>query len=60
MEIFSRTIFIAVVLTGHFESYIFFFLDQGAASSGGGDGSGHRHVLPFPASEGHEELPTTT
>lgn len=40
--------------------HFFFFLDQGAASSGGGDGSGHRHVLPFPASEGHEELPTTT
>lgn len=32
---------------------------QRAAGSGGGDGAGHRHVLPLPAGEGHEEFPTT-
>lgn len=32
---------------------------QRAAGSGGRDGAGHRHVLPLPAGEGHEEFPTT-
>lgn len=30
---------------------------QRTADSGGGDGAGHRHVLPFPADQSHEELP---
>lgn len=33
---------------------------QGAESSGGGDGVGHRYVVPLPAGEGHEELSPTT
>lgn len=33
---------------------------QGAESSGGGDGVGHRYVVPLPAGEGHEEFPPTT
>lgn len=37
-----------------------FVFIQRAAGSGGGDGAGHRYVVPLPAGEGHEELPTTT
>ena len=30
---------------------------QRAADAGSGDGFGHRHVLPLPADQSHEELP---
>lgn len=36
------------------------FTLQGVEGSRGGDGACYRHVLPLPAGEGHEELPSTT
>lgn len=55
---------LAESLTVHYTTHgscvsllLFLFFIQRAAGPGGGDGAGHRHVLPLPAGEGHEELP---